>query len=118
MRPLERCEICAGSGKIRGVFHVMECAACNGGGLVDAETHEALPYRDLVEQLRMRLTLVDQRLIEQLQLMSTSRIPVIHGPAGDQETAEGRAVPPAPPTVEYVGQKNKYHRGGGNWTGD
>lgn len=101
MRPLERCEICGGDGKIRGVFHVMECAACNGGGLVDAETHAALPYRELVEQLRLRVDqLAKQRNMQQAALMEAGLWP-LKGPAND-----------------YVGQNNKHHRGGGNWTGD
>lgn len=31
-----------------------DCATCNGSGLVDAETGEALPDREIIRQLLMR----------------------------------------------------------------
>lgn len=52
--PLERCEVCRGAGRIRGIFHLMECAGCNGGGFVKPDG-KALDYPELVEQLRLRL---------------------------------------------------------------
>ncbi|MEW6460391.1 MAG: hypothetical protein AB1459_04615 [Pseudomonadota bacterium] len=54
--PLERCEVCRGAGRIRGIFHLMACAGCNGGGFVKPDG-TALEYPDLVEQLRLRLSM-------------------------------------------------------------
>lgn len=95
-RKLVRCEVCQGKGVIKGIFHRMECAGCNGGGLIDAATNQPLAYPDLVAEQRARLIRAE-REIEQLR----RRVPVSGGPAGD-----------------YAGRSNKHHRGGGNWTGD
>ena len=54
--PLERCEVCRGAGRIRGIFHLMECAGCNGGGFVKPDG-EALDYPRMMlhaESLRLR----------------------------------------------------------------
>ncbi len=43
-----------------------ECATCNGSGLVDADSGEALPDREIIRQLLMRFE--EQRLkIQQLE---------------------------------------------------
>lgn len=94
--PLGRCEICRGLGFIKGIFHTMECAGCNGGGFINADTNLPLAYPDLVAEQRRRLIRAE-REIEQLR----ARLGRYAGPAGD-----------------YAGQSNKHHRGGGNWTGD
>lgn len=39
-----------------------ECATCNGSGLVDAETGEALPDREIIRQLLMRFEEQKQRI--------------------------------------------------------
>ena len=52
---LEACEICQSSGHIRGIFHVMVCAGCNGAGL-QRVGGGAVDCQDLVVQLRLRLT--------------------------------------------------------------
>ena len=52
--PLQRCEICQGTGVWQGVFGDSECAACNGGGVVK-QGGSPLEHRDLVRQLRLRL---------------------------------------------------------------
>lgn len=95
-RRLARCEVCQERGKVRGVFHLMECAGCNGGGFIDATTNQPLEYPALVAEQRDRLDKA-QKEIEQLR----QRLGAPGGPASD-----------------YVGQSNKHHRGGGNWTGD
>lgn len=65
---LERCEICQGKGKIKGVFHLMECAGCNGGGLVCPDG-KPLDYPQLVEQLRLRLAMSGNvRRLQQVEL--------------------------------------------------
>ena len=92
---LERCEICQGVGVITGIFHVMECAGCNGGGVVRA-SGEALEYPALVAALREQLRAANRK-IEHLKIGRVGA----GGPAGD-----------------YQGRSNRHHRGGGNWTGD
>jgi DnaJ-class molecular chaperone len=95
-RVLARCEVCRGSGQIKGIFHLMECAGCNGGGVIDQATNLPLEYPDLVAEQRNQLDRA-QKEIEQLQR---------------------RLETPAGPASDYVGQSNKHHHGGGNWTGD
>ena len=42
-------------GIVKGMFGSRsDCATCNGLGLVDAETGEALPEREIIRQLLMR----------------------------------------------------------------
>ena len=53
--PLVRCEVCQGQGVIKGIFHVMDCAGCNGAGLIDRATNQALSLEQMVQQLRVRL---------------------------------------------------------------
>lgn len=49
-------------GMVKGLFGSRsECATCNGSGLLDAETGEALPDREIVRQLLMRYS--EQKLI-------------------------------------------------------
>lgn len=93
---LERCECCRGRGWIQGIFHRMECAACNGGGLVRPDG-TALAYPQLVEQLKLRADAATARL---------ARI----------EAGLPRAV--TGPAADYQGMSNRRRPGGGNWTGD
>lgn len=94
-KQLERCEICQGLGVITGIFHVMECAGCNGGGVV-TPSGQALDYPELVAALRDDLRAA-RRQIDHLKI--------------GRQGAGG-------PEADYQGRHNKYHRGGGNWTGD
>lgn len=55
MRPLRECADCRGSGLVKGLFHQMDCAACNASGWVCAETGQALELPELVLQLNMKL---------------------------------------------------------------
>lgn len=96
--PLGRCEICLGKGVIQGIFHRMECAGCNGAGLVHQVTGDALETAVMVGQLRQRLGGVEGVIEQQRQQLARK------GLAG--------------PAKDYAGQNNKRHRGGGNWTGD
>lgn len=98
MLKLERCEICKGLGRIRGVFHVMECAGCNGGGFVRPDGL-ALEYPELVTQLRLRLTSANQGIEQQRAVIE--RAGLGKGAADD-----------------YQGARNRRGVGGGNWTGD
>lgn len=97
MLRLERCEICLGTGFIRGIFHTMECAGCNGGGFVLPDG-AALDYPQLVQQLRLRLTRV-QRGFEQQQVI-LEKAGLAKAMTSDQLARNRRGV------------------GGGNWTGD
>ena len=99
LMPLERCEVCRGAGRIRGIFHLMECAGCNGGGFVRPDG-EALGYPELVEQLRLRL-----------------------GMSGDERKRMQRALeraglwPLGDAANDYRGN-NKKGAGGAHFTGD
>jgi RecJ-like exonuclease len=89
-RELARCEICQGRGVTQGIFHKLECEACDGTGLVDAESGARLEPREMIAQLLIRLD------------------------------AAGKVCGGVPggPGMDYVGRTNSHHRGGGNWTGD
>lgn len=99
MRKLERCEICQGRGRIKGVFHVLECAGCNGGGLV-APDGQPLAYPELVEQLRMRLALSGRQRRQNQQALERAGLWPLNGPADD-----------------YIGN-NRRGPGGAHRTGD
>jgi len=96
MLRLERCEICLGTGFIRGIFHTMECAGCNGGGFVLPDG-AALDYPELVRQLRLRLTTAVQGMERQKAALERGG-----------------------PTSGVGGSGAGGRRGGGksNWTGD
>ncbi|MFI8479653.1 hypothetical protein ACIGCM_03690 [Pseudomonas sp. NPDC078700] len=96
MRKLDRCEVCVGKGVIKGIFHRMACAGCNGSGLVDPSTRLALDYPELVEQLRVRLD---------------------HATKGLERLKRG-IRPVTGVEADYQGKNNKRHPGGGNYTGD
>jgi hypothetical protein len=96
---LERCEICLGTGRIRGIFHVMSCAACNGGGLVNLDG-TSLRYPELVEQLRARLDRSDQLTKVLQHALEVAGLWPLRGPAND-----------------YLGN-NKKGAGGAHFTGD
>ena len=63
----------------------MECAGCNGGGMFDPVTGQALSHQQLVQQLRIRLDQM-QRLAakQQKQLEAAGLVPVT-GPAADYQ---------------------------------
>ncbi|WP_165677448.1 hypothetical protein [Metapseudomonas otitidis] len=92
---LAGCPACAGAGWIKGIWHDMPCASCNGAGLVNRETGEALPAEDLVIQLRLRLNRANRLLAHY-----------------ESERPTGG------PHADYTGKKNPAGIGGGNWTGD
>ncbi len=54
-RPLATCSECQGRGTTKGLFFEMTCPGCNGGGVVDKQTGQALDPEVLVLELRMRL---------------------------------------------------------------
>ncbi len=55
-RMLQKCPYAdCNNGSVVGMFgSLADCATCNGLGLVDADTGEALPERDVIRQLLMR----------------------------------------------------------------
>ena len=71
-RPLVKCpyQDCD-KGLVKGLFNSLaECHQCNGLGLVDAETGEALPEREVIRQLVVRLTEVRAKarwMVKELQ---------------------------------------------------
>lgn len=98
--PLAECGACLGKGVIRGVFHQMACAGCNGSGMVSKETGDALEAELLVLQLRMRLSKAHAVIRQQRACME--RAGLVQGGAEN----------------DYEGQRNRRGIGGGNWTGD
>ncbi|MCY1381472.1 hypothetical protein D9M68_929500 [compost metagenome] len=92
VRPLGTCSACAGQGVIKGVFHEMACAGCDGSGVVDRVTGEALDPQELIVQLRIRLTRANETI--ELQRIRLERAGLAGGPSAD------------------------YQGAGGNWTGD
>ena len=88
---LERCEICGGKGKSRGIFHVIACAACNGGGFVRPDG-SALDYPELVEQLRLRLAMSGNvRRLQQVELEKLGAWP-LKGVADEYRGNNGRGA--------------------------
>lgn len=98
--PLARCEICQGKGVINGIFHTMDCAACNGAGLVDRQTCEALSSEVMVQQLRVRLNRANRQVEQQREQLERAGLVPVTGPAAD-----------------YQGN-NKKGAGGAHFTGD
>lgn len=97
---LARCEVCQGRGTIQGIFHVMECAGCNGGGLFDLATGQALTHQQLVQQLRIRLDRAARQVEQQQKQLERAGLLPVTGPAAD-----------------YQGN-NKKGAGGAHLTGD
>jgi len=98
--PLGRCEICQGKGVIKGIFHTMDCAGCNGAGLVDRQTCEALSPEVMVQQLRVRLNRANRQVEQQREQLERAGLVPVTGPAAD-----------------YQGN-NKKGAGGAHFTGD
>lgn len=98
--PLARCEICQGKGVIAGIFHTMDCAGCNGAGLVDRQTCEALSAEVMVQQLRVRLNRANRQVEQQREQLERAGLVPFTGPAAD-----------------YQGN-NKKGAGGAHFTGD
>lgn len=97
--PLERCEVCKGAGRIQGIFHLMECAACNGGAFVRPDG-TALEYPDLVQQLRLRLVRSGEEHQRMQQALERAGLWPLGGAASD-----------------YSGN-NRKGAGGAHFTGD
>lgn len=62
MKPLMECSLCRGAGSTKGVFHDLDCLACNASGWICQATGEPLPLEELVPQLSMRLRNVTAQL--------------------------------------------------------
>lgn len=98
--PLVRCEVCQGQGVISGVFHLMECAGCNGAGLIDRTSNKALSHEQMVQQLRVRLNRANRQIDQQHEQLERAGLMSVSGPAAD-----------------YQGN-NKKGAGGAHFTGD
>ncbi|HEY0287252.1 MAG TPA: hypothetical protein VGC62_09620 [Pseudomonas sp.] len=92
IKPLMECGICRGATVVSGVFHQLDCTACNASGWICAETGDALPLDVLVQQLSLRLRSTNAEL-------SRARQPI----GGAHEQYE---------------QNNRRGAGGTNYTGD
>ncbi len=62
LKPLIVCGTCRGATFTTGLFHQIDCIACNASGWVCAQTGEALPVEVLVQQLSMKLRSVTAEL--------------------------------------------------------
>lgn len=98
--PLVRCEICQGKGVTPGIFHVLTCAGCNGAGLIDRATNQALSLEQMVQQLRVRLNRANRQVEQQREQLEAAGLVPVTGPAAD-----------------YQGN-NKRGAGGAHLTGD
>jgi RecJ-like exonuclease len=90
--PLARCEICQGKGVIKGIFHTMDCAGCNGAGLVDRQTCEALSPEVMVQQLRVRLNRANRQVEQQREQLERAGLVPVTGPAADYQGNNKRGV--------------------------
>lgn len=94
--PLITCKACQGMAVVKGVFHELDCTACNASGWVRMDNGESLELRDLVTQLGFNLRLA----CRQIEGNSLRVKPFTMGPEGD-----------------YY-QNNRRGAGGTNYTGD
>lgn len=62
LKPLMACGTCRGATVVSGIFHQLDCSACNASGWVCAKTGEALPVEVLVQQLSLKLRNVTAEL--------------------------------------------------------
>ena len=92
LKPLMECSTCRGAGSTDGVFHRLDCLACNASGWVCRVTGDALPLAELVAQLNMKLRNTAAELARAKQ-------------------AQGGAH-------EQYEQNNRRGAGGSNFTGD
>ncbi|MGV8917814.1 MAG: hypothetical protein ACOH2R_08450 [Pseudomonas sp.] len=92
LRPLMVCGICRGATVVSGVFHQLDCTACNASGWICAQTGEALPPAELVQQLSLKL----RNALAEL----------------------ARASQPLGGAHELYEQNNRRGAGGSNFTGD
>ena len=83
--PLARCEVCQGQGVITGIFHVMDCAGCNGSGLIDRATNEALSPEVMVQQLRVRLNRANRQVEQHREQLERAGLVPVTGPAADYQ---------------------------------
>lgn len=94
--PLATCPDCRGMAVIKGVFHELDCEACNASGWVRFDNGQKLDLQDLVTQLGFSLRLACK------QIRDSAVRPVSY--------REG-------PESGYC-QNNRRGAGGTNYTGD
>lgn len=80
---LKTCKACHGRGMVKPMFYEMPCTDCNGGGVVDKKTGQALAMEDLVMQLRLIANERRQKVRELEQKLAAQNRPERgHGPMG------------------------------------
>lgn len=92
LKPLMECATCRGTTVVSGVFHQLDCPACNASGWICAVSGEALPPAVLVQQLSMKLRNVTAELSRARQSIGGAH--------------------------EQYEQNNRRGAGGSNYTGD
>nr|WP_314872140.1 hypothetical protein [uncultured Pseudomonas sp.] len=90
---LTKCVDCRGSAVVKGVFYEMPCGLCNASGWVSAVTGQALSLEELVTQLGLRVSELEQQVDRQ------------------------RPSRTAGPDAQYQ-SNNRRGAGGTNYTGD
>ena len=55
MIKLAECPSCNGRGVVQGVFHELDCEACDASGWIDRWTNQKMPLGELAAQLGMNL---------------------------------------------------------------
>lgn len=60
--PLITCKACRGMAVVKGVFHELDCTACNASGWVRMDNGEKLDLQDLVTQLGFNLRLACKQI--------------------------------------------------------
>lgn len=94
--PLKTCDMCCGRAVIKGVFHDLDCIACNASGWVRLDNGEALEAQELITQLSFNLQKAMKQLAQFVDL--------------------NQAVDAA--TARYYQQNNRLGAGGTHYTGD
>jgi len=94
--PLKTCDMCRGRAVIKGVFHDLDCIACNASGWVRQDNGEALEAQELITQLSFNLQKAMKQLAQVVDLNQTV----------DATTAR------------HYQQNNRLGAGGTHYTGD
>lgn len=80
---LKTCGECHGRGLVKPMFYEVPCTGCNGGGVLDKKTGQALALEDLVVQLRLIANERGQEVRELQQKLADQNQPERgHGPMG------------------------------------
>ncbi len=80
---MKRCDTCNGHGEVKGVFHQMQCDACNATGVLHKDTGEQIDTS--LVMIAMRRVIKQQRLT--IESLKKNQQP--HDPYGDLKEKNG-----------------------------